>query len=222
VAKLVVLIAFSLPASLHPVDVLDVMHTDRVIAVLRASRVPDAIALGDAFAEGGVRCVEFTFTIPNVVSLIRTATSSRAYIGAGTVLHPEQAQSAIDAGASFIVSPAMRPDIVGVCRDAGVPVFLGALTPTEVAAAVDAGATAIKIFPAGLGGPRYIRDLRGPYPEISFIPSGGVSEDNAREFLDAGCPAVYAGSRLAPAEIIESGHVSEVTRRARAFVASLD
>lgn len=202
-------------------DVFDVVRADRVVAVLRASRVPDPVALADAFAEGGVRCVEFTFTIPDVLSLIRTATSSGAYIGAGTVLHPEQARSAIDAGASFIVSPAMRPEIVGVCRDAGVPVVLGALTPTEVAAAVDAGATAIKIFPAGLGGPRYIRDLRGPYPDIEFIPSGGVSEDNARGFLDAGCPAVYAGSNLAPPEIVESGRVTEVTRRARSFVASL-
>jgi 2-dehydro-3-deoxyphosphogluconate aldolase / (4S)-4-hydroxy-2-oxoglutarate aldolase len=203
------------------VDVLDVMRADRVVAVLRASRVPDPVALADAFAEAGVRCVEFTFTIPDVLSLIRIATSSGAYIGAGTVLHPEQARSAIDAGASFVVSPAMRPEIVGICRDAGIPVVLGALTPTEVAAAIDAGATAIKIFPAGLGGPRYIRDLRGPYPDVAFIPSGGVSEDNAREFLAAGCPAVYAGSNLAPPEIVESGRVAEITRRARAFVAAL-
>jgi 2-dehydro-3-deoxyphosphogluconate aldolase / (4S)-4-hydroxy-2-oxoglutarate aldolase len=115
----------------------------------------------------------------------------------------------------------MRPEIVGICRDAGIPVVLGALTPTEVAAAIDAGATAIKLFPAGLGGPRYIRDLSGPYPDVAFIPSGGVSEDNAREFLAAGCPAVYAGSNLAPPEIVESGRVAEITRRARAFVAAL-
>ncbi|MGH2734357.1 MAG: bifunctional 4-hydroxy-2-oxoglutarate aldolase/2-dehydro-3-deoxy-phosphogluconate aldolase, partial [Actinomycetota bacterium] len=140
-------------------DVLETMRSDQVVAVVRAPSVPRPAQIAEAFVRGGVRCVEFTFTIPNVLDAIRAASNTDARIGAGTVLQPEQAAAAIDAGAAFVVSPACRPALVEVCKDAGVPVFLGALTPTEVAAAVEAGTSAVKIFPAGLGGPSYIKDL---------------------------------------------------------------
>ncbi|MGH2751655.1 MAG: bifunctional 4-hydroxy-2-oxoglutarate aldolase/2-dehydro-3-deoxy-phosphogluconate aldolase [Actinomycetota bacterium] len=199
----------------------DVLCEDRVAAVLRAPAIEDPVALANAFAHGGIRCVEFTFTIPRVLDVIKRGSTSDAVIGAGTVLTREQAAAAIDAGAKFIVSPACRPELVEVCRSAGVPVFLGALTPTEVAEAHEAGATAVKIFPAGVGGPSYIKDLAGPYPQVALIPSGGVSEDNAGEYFAVGCPAVYAGSRLAPPKIVAAGDHDEIERRARRFVQAL-
>lgn len=199
-------------------DAFDVLREDKVAAVVRARRVPDVARLANAFAAGGIRCVEFTFTIPDVERLIVAASHSDAVVGAGTVMTPEQARRAIEAGARFIVSPSCRPQLVHPCQEAGVPLFLGALTPTEVAQAVDAGATAVKIFPARVGGPSYISDLRGPFPDIAFIPSGGVDESNAGDYLSAGCPAVYAGSKLAPPDMIAAGDVEEVARRAKRFV----
>ena len=113
------------------------------------------------------------------------------------------------------------PEVAEVAREAGVPVFLGALTPTEVDAALKAGTTAVKLFPAGVGGAGYLRDLRGPFPDAAFVPSGGIGESNAREFLDAGAIAVYAGSSLAPPELVAAGDHEEIARRAQAFVAAL-
>jgi 2-dehydro-3-deoxyphosphogluconate aldolase/(4S)-4-hydroxy-2-oxoglutarate aldolase len=203
------------------VNVLDVIRSDRAVAVIRGDRVADPAGLATALAGAGIRTVEFTFTIPDVLGAIEAARDSDAAVGAGTVLNASQARSALAAGARFLVSPACVPDVADVGAEAGVPVFLGALTPTEVDAAVKAGTTAVKLFPAGLGGPRYLRDLRGPFPHVDFLPSGGVSEDNARSFLAAGAIAVYAGSSLAPPQLVAGGDHDEIVRRAHAFVAAL-
>jgi 2-dehydro-3-deoxyphosphogluconate aldolase/(4S)-4-hydroxy-2-oxoglutarate aldolase len=202
-------------------DVLSDMRSDRVVAVVRAQKIPDARGLADTLATSGVRCVELTFTIPDVLEAIRKAVGGEAHIGAGTVLTRDQARAAIDAGATFVVSPALRPDLIDVCRHAGVPVFLGAFTPTEVAAAVDAGCDAVKLFPAGLGGAGYVKDLKGPYPDVELIPSGGVNEDNARDFIAAGCLAVYAGSKLCPPDLVEAGELDQIARRAANFTKAL-
>lgn len=202
-------------------DVLSDMRSDRVVAVVRAQKIPDPRGLADALAASGVRCVELTFTIPDVVEAIRDAVGGEAHIGAGTVLRPDQARAAIDAGAAFVVSPALRPDLVDVCKQARLPIFLGAFTPTEVAAAMDAGCDAVKLFPAGLGGPGYVKDLKGPYPDVALIPSGGINEDNARDFIAAGCLAVYAGSKLCPPDLIEAGELVHIARRAAKFVKAL-
>lgn len=202
-------------------DVLTAIRSDRAVAVIRGERVADPAALAETLAEAGIRAVEFTFTIPAVLSAIEAARRSGALVGAGTVLDERQALDALAAGAQFLVSPACVAEVAQVAREAGVPVFLGALTPTEVAAAVNAGTTAVKLFPAGLGGPRYLRDLRAPFSEVELIPSGGVTEQNAREFLEAGAAAVYAGSSLAPPELVAAGAHDEIGRRAHAFVAAL-
>jgi 2-dehydro-3-deoxyphosphogluconate aldolase/(4S)-4-hydroxy-2-oxoglutarate aldolase len=202
-------------------DAFEAIKVDRAVAVIRAERVADPAALANALADSGIRAVEFTFTIPNVLAAIEAAAASGALVGAGTVLSAEQARAAIDAGAQFVVSPACVPELAEPCREAGVPVFMGALTPTEVAGAVKAAATAVKLFPARLGGLAYLRDLRGPFPDVAFLPSGGVDERNARDFLEAGAVAVYAGSSLAPPELVEAGDHAEIGRRAHAFVASL-
>ena len=202
-------------------DVLETIRSDRAVAVIRGERVADPAALAAALAEAGIRAVEFTFTIPDVLAAIEAASGSEALVGAGTVRDERQARDALAAGARFLVSPACVPEVAEVAREAGLPVFLGALTPTEVDAAVKAGTTAVKLFPAGVGGPRYLRDLRGPFPDVEFVPSGGITEENAREFLDAGAAAVYAGSSLAPPELVAAGDHAEIGRRAHAFVAAL-
>jgi 2-dehydro-3-deoxyphosphogluconate aldolase / (4S)-4-hydroxy-2-oxoglutarate aldolase len=203
------------------VDALDAIRSDRVVAVIRGRRVADPAGLAGVLASAGVRVVEFTFTIPHAVDVIEAAVRSGAVVGAGTVRNEQQARDALAAGAQFLVSPACVPEVAGVAREAGVPVFLGALTPTEIEAAIKAGTAAVKLFPARLGGPGYLRDLRGPFPDVAFVPSGGVDETNALEFLDAGAVAVYAGSGLAPPELVEAGAHDEIGRRAHAFVASL-
>jgi 2-dehydro-3-deoxyphosphogluconate aldolase/(4S)-4-hydroxy-2-oxoglutarate aldolase len=203
-------------------DVFEAIRVDRAVAVIRAERVADPVALANAFADAGIRAVEFTFTIPDVLHAIEAAAASDALVGAGTVLKAGQARDAIDAGARFVVAPACIPELTEPCRDAGIPLFLGALTPTEVDAAVKAGATAVKLFPARLGGPAYLRDLRGPFPDVAFLPSGGVDERNAHDFLEAGALAVYAGSSLAPPELVGTGDHAEIGRRAHAFAASLN
>jgi 2-dehydro-3-deoxyphosphogluconate aldolase/(4S)-4-hydroxy-2-oxoglutarate aldolase len=203
------------------VDVVSAIRTDRVVAVVRGRHVADPPGLARTLALAGVRAVEFTFTIPGALAAIEAAAASEAIVGAGTVRDERQARDALAAGAQFLVSPACVPEVADVAQEGGVPVFLGALTPTEVDAAVKAGATAVKLFPAGLGGPRYLHDLRGPFPDVDFVPSGGVTEDNAREFLDAGAIAVYAGSGLAPPELVEAGDHEEIARRARAFAAAV-
>lgn len=204
-------------------DAFEVIRADRVVAVVRGERVADPARLAETLSGAGIRSVELTFTIPDVLAAIEAAATAEtgAVIGAGTVTRAEQARQAVEAGARFIVSPIVSPEVVGPAREAGVPVFLGGLTPTEVHAAVVAGATAVKLFPASVGGPRYITDLRGPFPNVSLLPAGGVTPENARAFLEAGALAVFAGSGLTPPDLVASGDFAEISRRAHAFVAAL-
>jgi 2-dehydro-3-deoxyphosphogluconate aldolase/(4S)-4-hydroxy-2-oxoglutarate aldolase len=202
-------------------DAFATMKADRAVAVIRAERIADPVELANALAEAGIRCVEFTLTTPGAVEAVAAAAGSGAVVGAGTVLDERQAREALAAGAQFVVSPACVPELVEACRGEDVPVFLGALTPSEVHAAWGAGATAVKLFPAGVGGPRYLEHLRGPFPDVAFIPSGGIDERSARDYLDAGAVAVYAGSSLAPAALVAAGDHEEIARRAHAFVASV-
>lgn len=202
-------------------DVLETIRADRAVAVVRGERVADPAGLASTLAAAGIRAIEFTFTIPTVLEAVEAAAGADALVGAGTVRDARQARDALAAGARFLVSPACVPEVAEVAREAGVPVFLGALTPTEVDAALKAGTTAVKLFPAGVGGAGYLRDLRGPFPDAAFVPSGGIGESNAREFLDAGAIAVYAGSSLAPPELVAAGDHEEIARRAQAFVAAL-
>jgi 2-dehydro-3-deoxyphosphogluconate aldolase/(4S)-4-hydroxy-2-oxoglutarate aldolase len=197
------------------------MASDRAVAVVRAPRIADPRGLADTLANAGIRCIEFTFTTNGVLEAIEKASPSGAVVGAGTVTTPTQARDAIAAGARFVVSPALLPEIVLPCRDAGVPFFLAALTPTEVAAAVRAGTEAVKLFPAGLGGPGYLRDLLGPFPGTRFIPSGGIDESNARAFLDAGALAVFTGSKLAPAGLVANGDHAKIAERAASLLRAL-
>ncbi len=201
---------------------IDTLRSDRTIAVVRAPRVPDPAGLCRALAAGGIRAVEFTFTTPGVEEVIAAAVAAGhdAVVGAGTVTDARTAEAAIAAGARFLVTPGLSEGAASVAREAGVPILLGALSPTEVMRAVEAGAAAVKVFPASLVGPGYLRDLRGPFPDVPFVPSGGLDAGNAREWMAAGALAVTAGSSVVSASDIAAGAWEAVTERARTFSAA--
>jgi len=202
------------------VDVLSVIREDRVVAVIRAELVADPAGLARTLVDTGIRCVEFTSTIPAWLDAIAEATTVQdAVVGAGTVMNQSQARAAITAGARFVVSPAVNLDVAAVCRERGVPVFLGALSPTEILAADKAGAAAVKVFPAS--GPSYLRLLRGPLPDIPLIPSGDIDLSNARAYLDAGAIAVNAGAIIAPPDLVASGNHEQIHQKAAAFVVEI-
>jgi 2-dehydro-3-deoxyphosphogluconate aldolase/(4S)-4-hydroxy-2-oxoglutarate aldolase len=200
---------------------LELLREDRVIAVVRAHRVRDPAGLAAALAGHGVRCVEFTLTIADVLSAIRAAAGRGALVGAGTVLDPAQAHEAIDAGARFVVTPAVRVDVARACHDLGVPVVLGAFTPTEIRSAVEVGAAAVKLFPSRVGGPEYVRDLLGPFPDLALVPSGGVGPENMTAYLEAGAVAVSLGTSLAPPDAVVSGDLDQIVERIKLVRAAL-
>lgn len=205
------------PPSVNP---LADLRDDPMIAVVRAPRIPDAAALCAALADGGINWTEFTYTTPEVTTHLRRAADAGWRVGVGTVLTAEQAERGVASGASFLVTPGCRPEVAQAARAAGVPVVLGALTPTEVARAVDLGAAAVKIFPARAFGPGYFKDLRGPYPDVPLVASGGVNAGNAADFLAHGALAVCAGTDVVPPDAVAAGDWAEITRRARAFTAA--
>ena len=191
--------------------------------MVRAAAIPDAAQLCAALVEGGIRIVELTFTSPDVLPSLRRAAAvpGGAILGAGTVLTADDARAAINAGARFLVTPGIRTDVARVATDSGVPVYLGEMTPTEVAMAVDLGSSAVKIFPAGRLAPGYLKDLKGPYPEVRLLPSGGITAANARDYLAAGALAVCCGTSVVPPAAVETGDWVGITERAREFSRAL-
>ncbi|RLV49852.1 bifunctional 4-hydroxy-2-oxoglutarate aldolase/2-dehydro-3-deoxy-phosphogluconate aldolase [Nocardioides mangrovicus] len=203
---------------------IDLLTQDRCLAVVRAPRIDDPVALADALAVGGIRVVELTFTTPGVTDLLRAAVDAGAFVGCGTVLSTEQAEQAVLAGARFLVTPGLGPDaaaIVATAHAAGVPVMLGALTPSEVMTAVALGADVVKIFPARTVGPRHLADLHGPLPDVALVPSGGVDASNAADYLAAGALAVTAGTSVVSGDDVVHGRWSAITSKATDFVAAL-
>lgn len=189
---------------------------------MRAPHVPDPAGLADALARGGIRALELTFTTPGVLDLIRIASDAGAVVGAGTVLTADQARSAIGAGARFVVTPGLRPDVAAVVTDAGIPLMMGALTPTEVMTAIDLGSDAVKIFPARTVGTAYFKDLRGPFPDARLVPSGGVNIGNAAQFLAHGAVAVTAGTDIVPPAAVAAAQWDDIATRTTAFVAAIN
>jgi 2-dehydro-3-deoxyphosphogluconate aldolase/(4S)-4-hydroxy-2-oxoglutarate aldolase len=201
---------------------LELIESIGVVPVVRASSADEAMQAIDAIREGGVNVLEITMTVPGAIGVI--AEVSKRYgdevvVGAGTVLDPETALRCIDAGAVFIVSPALNLETIEACLEAGIPVMPGALSPTEVLTAWNAGADMVKIFPAGaVGGPSYLKNLKGPLPQIKMIPTGGVSLATAADFIKAGAAALGVGTDLVDIKAIREGRSEVVTERARQFV----
>ncbi len=195
-----------------------------VVAVIR---LKDAGALGavvDALAAGGVRALEVTMTVPGAIELIREIAPSLppdVVLGAGTVLDAETAQAAIEAGARYVVSPVFREEVLRACHRFDVAALPGCFTPTEILGAWEAGADVVKVFPATALGPGYFRDLRGPFPQLRLMPTGGVSLANAGEWIRAGAVAIGVGTALVDAEAVAARRFDEITERARQFVAAV-
>ncbi len=192
-----------------------------LVPVLRAGSVEKAMALAEAVAAGGVDVLEVTMTVPGAVEVIARLVKERPEIlvGAGTVLDPETAERCIGAGAKFVVSPALNLKTIALCRRESVAVLPGALTPTEIVTAWDAGADVVKVFPAGaMGGAKYLVSLKGPLPQIEMIPTGGVSLHTAKEFLEAGAFALGVGSDLVDAKAMAEGRPEVVTETARKYM----
>src|SRR5215467_6135762 len=192
-----------------------------VVPVVRASSAQEARMAADAVCEGGIPIVEITMTVPGAAEVIRELTksvSSAVLVGAGTVLNAEAARRCLDAGAQFLVSPGLNLPMVEVAKKEGKVVMAGALTPTEIMAAWEAGADFVKIFPCGqVGGAKYIKALKGPFPQISFVPTGGVNLNTAGEFIEAGAVALGVGGELVQAEALESGKPEVIVENARKF-----
>jgi len=203
-------------------SVLSVIKETGVVAILRADAPDDLIEAGRALSRGGVRCIEFTMTVPGALDLVGTAGEALrdedVLIGMGTVLDAETARAAIDAGAAYIVTPVMNPDVITACNDAGVAVMPGAMTPTEILAAWNAGADVVKVFPAGVGGPPFFKDLKGPLPHIEIMPTGGVSAQTAGEFIKAGACAIGVGSALAGKPLIAKRDFATITNNAETYI----
>jgi 2-dehydro-3-deoxyphosphogluconate aldolase/(4S)-4-hydroxy-2-oxoglutarate aldolase len=201
--------------------VLDRIVATGVIPVIRAQSADEAASAIAAIQKGGVSVLEITMTVPGAIELIREVArrATDALVGAGTVLDPENALACIDAGARFIVSPALNLATIAACREAGVAVLPGALTPTEVLTAWNAGADFVKVFPANaLGGPSYLKSLKAPLPQVKLVPTGGVNLQTAKDFIKAGASALGVGADLVDLQALRRGDAELVTERARKFL----
>jgi 2-dehydro-3-deoxyphosphogluconate aldolase/(4S)-4-hydroxy-2-oxoglutarate aldolase len=207
-------------ATLTRADVVTRITDSGVVAVVRLSDGKVGREVAQALLDGGVTAIEITLTVPRAVAMIAdlSAAFPRALIGAGTVTDPQTARDVIAAGAKFVVSPVFRPRIVEACHERDVPAMPGCFSPTEILAAWDLGADIVKIFPATSLGPGFIKDLRGPFPSIKVMPTGGVSRENAADWIRAGAVAVGAGSALVDAKSVESRNFAGITANARAFI----
>ena len=189
-----------------------------IVAILRAGGEDHVDAVAQTLAEAGIRCLELTMTTPGAVTALRKLRrrlGGEVAIGMGSVTTALQAAQALDAGADFLVSPAVCPEVVAAALGAGVGAYPGALTPTEVLTAWNLGAAAVKLFPASTGGPRHLKDLRGPLPDIPLIPTGGVAIDQIGAYLRAGAVAVGLGGPLL-GDALEGGPLDALTDRAAA------
>lgn len=192
-----------------------------IVPIVRTTNAEAAIRAVEAIAEGGIPCAEITMTVDGAIRALEKVADKfgdRIILGAGTVLDPETARACMLAGAEFFVTPSLNTRTIEIVKRYSKAMFPGALTPTEIVAAWEAGADAIKVFPcSALGGAKYIKALKGPFPQIEFVPTGGVNLETVTEFLAAGCCAVGVGSELVDNKSVASGHYEVFTERARQF-----
>ncbi|MEO8574198.1 MAG: bifunctional 4-hydroxy-2-oxoglutarate aldolase/2-dehydro-3-deoxy-phosphogluconate aldolase [Pyrinomonadaceae bacterium] len=191
-----------------------------VIPVIRASSQEEALAVIDSIAAGGITTVEITMTVPGAVELMaKLSEREDLLIGAGSVLDPETARECIAAGAKFIVSPATNLDTILYCNESEIVVMPGGLTPTEIVNAWDAGADSVKVFPAdAMGGAKYLRSLKAPLPNLRLIPTGGVNQETAADFIRAGAEAIGVGADLVDLKAVREGRASDITNAAKKYL----
>jgi len=194
-----------------------------VVPVVRAASAREARIAADAVCEGGIPIVEITMTVPGAVEVIRELaknSSGQVLVGAGTVINVEAARRCLDAGAQFLVSPGLNVQVVQLAAAEGKLIMAGALTPTEVITAWEAGSDFVKVFPCGqVGGAKYIKALKGPLPQVPLVPTGGVNLSTAAEFIEAGAVALGVGGELVQAEALKAGKPEIIVENARKFLA---
>jgi 2-dehydro-3-deoxyphosphogluconate aldolase/(4S)-4-hydroxy-2-oxoglutarate aldolase len=192
-----------------------------IIPVIRAASAEDAFLAAEAVSKGGIPIVEITMTVPGANEVIRSLVqrSKDLLIGAGTVLDARMARQCVDAGAQFLVSPGLNLETVAFARAEGKVMMAGALTPTEVITAWSAGSDVVKIFPcSAVGGAKYIKALKGPFPQVAMVPTGGVNLSTAADFILAGASALGVGGELVDAGALKSRNLDVITQNARSFV----
>jgi len=195
-----------------------------IVAVIRIKEPQRLQAIVDAISQGGIRAMEVTMTVPGAIELIADLAPRMPagfLLGAGTVTDPDTARRVIDAGAQFIVSPVFRRPILAVCHERGVPSMPGCFSPTEILDAWEDGADIVKVFPASVLGTAFFRDLRGPLPHVKVMPTGGVTLDNAGEWLKAGAVAVGIGNALLDAKAVAAGDYATLRANAERIVANV-
>ena len=202
-------------------ETLDALLSSGVVAVIRMKDPERLSKVVMAIREGGVKCIEITMTVPGAVdviaALVKTAPPD-VLVGAGTVTDRGTANDVVSAGARFVVSPVYRPDVVAVTKAAGAVAIPGCFTPTEILTAWEAGADIVKVFPATSLGPKYFKDIAGPFPDIRLMPTGGVTVDNVGEWVKAGAVAVGIGSDLLDKKAIDEGRYEVLTEKAARMV----
>jgi len=206
-------------------DILNRMTAEGLIPVIRVSSAKEAMEVADAIKAGGVNFIEITMSVPGAIDVIKEL--SQKYkddiiLGAGTILDSETGRIALLAGAQFIVTPTLNLDLIQLAHRYSVPIVPGAMTPTEILTAWNAGADMVKVFPAAqLGGPEYIKALRGPLPHILYVPTGGVNLQNAGAFIKAGASALGAGGELVDKKAVAEKKFNVITENARAFLKAI-
>jgi len=205
-------------------SVVDRMLADGVVAVVRLPRTELLLPTAEALMEGGVRSIEVTLTVPGAIEGIRSLTSQLGddhLVGVGSVVNADQAKQAIDAGAKYVVSPVLRQGVIDAAHAAGVPAMAAGLTPTEVLNAHEAGSDIVKVFPSDVGGTKLIKGILAPMPWLRLMPTGGVTPENAGEWIKAGAAAVGIGSALVDTKKIEAGDFAAITNNARQAIQSV-
>lgn len=206
---------------MNKTEVLEKVKELGIIAVIRGPSPELTIKMVEALVAGGVLGIEITYSTPNAEEVVRTLANHLGdgiLLGMGTLTKPEQALSAKEVGANFLVSPICEPNLIKAMVATGLMTMAGALTPTEVFQAYNLGVDVIKIFPGSLGGPAFIKALKGPFPYIPMMPTGGVSATNVAEWFATGVVAVGAGSELCPPQLAKDGKFDEISKRAAEFV----
>jgi 2-dehydro-3-deoxyphosphogluconate aldolase/(4S)-4-hydroxy-2-oxoglutarate aldolase len=195
-----------------------------IVAIIRTDSSDQLVAAAEALLAGGVSAMEVTMTTPGALQVIAEVTArfgDKVLMGVGSVLDTETCRAAILAGAEFVVTPVTKPEVIRMCNRYGKPIASGALTPTECLLAQESGADFVKLFPSDFAGPKYIRTILAPLPMLQIIPTGGVTPENAAEFLSAGCVALGAGSTLVSKESLAKRDWPALTARAAAFVEAI-
>jgi 2-dehydro-3-deoxyphosphogluconate aldolase / (4S)-4-hydroxy-2-oxoglutarate aldolase len=206
-------------------EILAKILEEGVVPVIRVASAAEAFEVAKAIQEGGISVIEVTMSVAGALDVMKEVTQKfgkKVLLGAGTILDPETARAALLSGAQFIVTPTLNPDVIKMCNRYSAVIIPGALTPTEILTAWEAGADLVKVFPiAQVGGPAYIRALRGPLPHIPMVPTGGVNLQNAGEFIKAGCAAIAAGGELVDKKAVAEKKFSVIAENAQKFVAEV-